>query len=62
MNSFTQSVNEKMTTVSRPGSETGKTTLRSAFNLEQPSMSAASSSSWGIVLKKPIKSHVERGS
>src|ERR671935_1304024 len=60
-NSFTQSENEKMTTVRIPGIEIGKTTRASAFSREQPSTSAASSSSSGIVLKKPIRSHVANG-
>src|SRR6266536_971036 len=60
-NSFTQSENEKITTVRIPGIEIGSTTRRSAFNREQPSIRAASSSSSGIVLKKPIRSHVENG-
>src|SRR6266540_5322317 len=60
-NSFTQSENEKITTVRIPGSETGKITCQSDFNLEQPSTSAASSSSRGIVLKNPIRSQVEKG-
>ena len=61
MNSLTQSENEKMTTVRIPGSEIGKTMRRSARNREQPSTSAASSSSCGIVLKNPISSQVENG-
>src|SRR3970040_2530729 len=61
MNSLTQSANAKMTTVRIPGSEMGKTIRRSALLLEQPSTSAASSSSWGIVLKNPIRSQVEKG-
>src|SRR5207253_10341853 len=59
--SFTQSENVKMTTVRIPGSEIGKITRQSAFSLEQPSIRAASSSSSGIVLKKPISSQVENG-
>ena len=61
MNSFTQSENVKITTVRIPGTETGKTILQSALRREQPSTSAASSSSWGIVLKKPIRSQVANG-
>src|SRR5919197_4989084 len=60
-NSFTHSENEKMTTVRIPGREIGKTTRQSAFSREQPSTRAASSSSSGIVLKKPIRSQVENG-
>src|ERR671918_2055054 len=61
MNSLTQSANAKMTTVRMPGSEIGKTILVSALIREQPSTRAASSSSCGIVLKKPIRSQVENG-
>src|SRR5215204_4998570 len=61
MNSFTTSENEKMTTVRTPGSEIGKTTRVSVLIREAPSTSAASSSSFGIVLKNPIRSHVENG-
>ena len=61
MNSFTQSENAKITTVRIPGSETGKTILRSARSREQPSTRAASSSSCGIVLKNPISSQVANG-
>jgi hypothetical protein len=50
-----------MTTVRIPGSEIGKTTRVSDFMREQPSISAASSSSCGIVLKKPISNHVAKG-
>ena len=61
MNSFTQSENAKMTTVRIPGSEIGRMIRTSAFSREAPSISAASSSSWGIVLKNPIRSHVAKG-
>src|SRR5919201_7110013 len=60
-NSFTQRENEKMITVRIPGIEIGKITRASAFSLEQPSTSAASSSSSGMVLKKPISSQVANG-
>ena len=50
-----------MTTVSTPGIEIGKTTRVSVFMREAPSTNAASSSSCGMVLKKPISSHVENG-
>ena len=50
-----------MTTVRIPGSEIGKTMRSSVMMREAPSTSAASSSSRGIVLKKPIRSHVENG-
>src|ERR671930_860547 len=59
--SFRTSENEKITTVRIPGSEMGKITCRSVFRREAPSTSAASSSSAGIVLKNPIRSHVEKG-
>jgi hypothetical protein len=61
MNSFTQSEKAKITTVRIPGSETGSTISRSAFRREAPSISAASSSSGGIVLKNPIRSQVANG-
>src|SRR5438034_10296250 len=61
MNSFTTSENEKITTVRIPGSEIGKTMRISAWRREQPSISAASASSSGIVLKKPIRSQIENG-
>src|SRR5215210_3029630 len=61
MKSFITSENEKMTTVRIPGSEIGKTMRTSVFTRDAPSTRAASSSSRGIVLKKPISSHVENG-
>src|SRR5262245_2603778 len=61
MNSFTQREKEKMTTVRIPGRATGKTILTSARRREHPSTSAASSSSCGMVLKKPIRSQVANG-
>src|SRR5919109_4604103 len=60
-NSLTTSEKVKITTVRIPGSETGKTTENRVRNREAPSTSAASSSSAGIVRKKPIRSHVENG-
>src|SRR5437667_6641222 len=60
-NSFTTSENEKITTVKMPGTEIGKTTRTSVPSREAPSMRAASSSSRGMVLKNPIKSHVANG-
>src|ERR687888_1459338 len=59
--SFRTSEKEKITTVRIPGSEIGKITRTSVFNREAPSTRAASSSSWGIVLKKPIINQVENG-
>ena len=50
-----------MTTVRIPGREIGKTIRVRAFSRDAPSTIAASSSSGGIVLKKPISSHVENG-
>jgi hypothetical protein len=61
MNSLNASEKVKMTTVRIPGSEMGRTTRQSAPRREAPSMRAASSRSPGIVLKKPIKSHVANG-
>src|SRR3954447_23821778 len=61
MNSLTTSEKEKMTTVRIPGSEIGKTIRVSVLTRDAPSTSAASSSSGGIVLKKPIRSQVENG-
>src|SRR4026209_3029814 len=60
-NSFTTSENEKITTVRMPGIEIGKTTRVSVFSREAPSTRAASSSSKGMVLKNPIRSHVAKG-
>src|SRR5215467_1618708 len=60
-NSLITSENVKMTTVRIPGSEIGSTTRTSAPKREQPSISAASSSSGGIALKKPISSHTANG-
>src|SRR5207248_6303717 len=60
-NSFTTSENVKITTVRIPGSEIGNTMRTSEPSREQPSTSAASSSSCGIVLKKPIRSHTANG-
>src|ERR671935_571755 len=59
--SLSTSENEKITTVRIPGTEIGKITCSSVFRREAPSTSAASSSSPGIVLKKPIRSQVENG-
>jgi hypothetical protein len=50
-----------MTTVRIPGSDTGSTISRRAFRRDAPSISAASSSSCGIVLKNPIRSQVANG-
>ena len=61
MNSFTQREKAKMTAVRIPGSEIGRMIRKSAFSRDAPSISAASSSSWGMVLKKPIRSHVAKG-
>ena len=52
---------QKMTTVRMPGIEIGKTTRVRVSIRDAPSTRAASSSSCGIVLKKPISSHVENG-
>src|ERR671937_1764135 len=60
-NSFKTSDAEKMTTVRIPGIEIGKTIRHSVPSRDAPSTCAASSSSCGIVLKKPIRSHVENG-
>src|SRR5919201_6036240 len=60
-NSFTTRENVKMTMVRIPGIEIGKTTRTSEPSREQPSISAASSSSCGIDLKKPIRSQIENG-
>jgi hypothetical protein len=51
----------KITTVRIPGTEIGSTTRMSALRREQPSISAASSSSGGIDLKNPISSHTANG-
>jgi hypothetical protein len=58
---LTTSEKVKMTTVRIPGTEMGKTTRTIVESREQPSTSAASSSSCGIVLKKPIRSQIANG-
>src|SRR6266576_4603211 len=60
-NSLITSEKVKITTVRIPGSETGRTTRQSAPRREQPSISAASSSSCGTDLKKPINSQIANG-
>src|SRR5213076_2148400 len=60
-NSFRTSEKVKMTTVRMPGIEIGNTMRTSEPMREQPSTSAASSSSCGIVLKKPISSQMANG-
>src|SRR2546430_6104457 len=60
-NSFTTSEKEKITTVKMPGTEMGKTMRTSVPRRDAPSIRAASSSSRGIVLKNPIRSHVANG-
>ena len=58
---MTTSENVKITTVRIPGIELGNTIRTNAPKREQPSISAASSSSCGIVLKKPISSQTAKG-
>src|SRR5205823_423737 len=60
-NSLITSENVKMTTVRIPGIEIGNTIRTSEPSREQPSMSAASSSSCGIDLKNPISSQTANG-
>ena len=50
-----------MTTVRIPETEIGTTIFRNAPKRVRPSTIAASSSSLGIDLKKPISSQIEKG-
>jgi hypothetical protein len=50
---------EKTPTVASPGSEMGTRMLKRVLSLEQPSISAASSISFGMVLKKLLIIHTE---
>ncbi len=61
MNSFQHSVNEKMKAEIRPGIASGTTILTRICQRMAPSISAHSSSSYGMVLKYPISSQVENG-
>src|SRR4030095_8148316 len=61
MNSFHDSVNAKMPADRMPGTAIGKMIRAIAPKRVAPSMRAHSSSSLGIVLKYPIRSHVQNG-
>src|SRR5262245_54188156 len=61
MNSFHDSVKAKIPAERMPGTATGKMMRIMAPNRVAPSMRAHSSSSFGMVLKYPIRSHVQKG-
>src|SRR5437870_11569826 len=61
MNSFHDSVNAKMPADRIPGTAIGKMIRSIAPKRVAPSIRAHSSSSFGIVLKYPIRSHVQNG-
>src|SRR5437867_3257449 len=61
MNSFHDSVNAKMPAERIPGTAIGKMIRVIAPKRVAPSMRAHSSSSLGIVLKYPMRSHVQNG-
>lgn len=50
-----------MTTVRRPGTDSGSTIRTIAPTRPQPSTMADSSTSLGSDLKKPMRSHVQNG-
>src|SRR5262249_25651203 len=60
--SFHDSKKMYMAVAASPGSASGSVTRQSAPSLDDPSIIAASSSSAGTALKKPISSQVETGS
>src|SRR3989442_2123595 len=60
-NSFHDSVKAKMAEATMPGAASGRSTRASAWVRVAPSTSAASSSSVGSALKKPMSSHVQKG-
>ncbi len=60
VNSFQAATNVKMTAVTSPGNAIGIVTFLNACNLVQPSISAASSISTGMLAKKPDNSQTEK--
>ena len=60
-NSFHDSVKAKMAEATRPGAASGRSTRTKAVMRPAPSIRAASSSSSGSALKKPMRSHVQKG-
>src|SRR5581483_2130001 len=60
-NSCVLSVNEKITTVRTPATEIGTTIRAKAPSRLHPSIIAASSRSFGMALKNPIRSQVQNG-
>ena len=60
-NSWLTRVKEKITTVRMPETEIGMTSFRNVWKRVRPSTIAASSSSPGMDLKNPMRSHVEKG-
>src|SRR5438445_12638520 len=61
MNSFHDSVKAKIPAERMPGTAIGKMILTIAPKRVAPSIRAHSSSSLGIVLKYPMRSHVQNG-
>src|SRR5262245_2661579 len=60
-NSFQVVIKAKSATTARPGTMMGKITRSKACKCEQPSMSAASSISFGTSRMKPIMSQTAKG-
>src|SRR2546422_10836059 len=60
-NSWMTSVSAKITTVSRPGIDSGSTMRQMAPTRPQPSTMADSSTSLGNDLKNPMRSQVQKG-
>ena len=60
MNSLAVRVNAKTTTATMPGNVSG-TTTREAPSLLYPSTIACSSMSFGMDLRKPIRSQIDTG-
>ena len=50
-----------MAEATRPGAASGRSTRTNAVTRPAPSIRAASSSSSGSALKKPMRSHVQKG-
>ena len=61
MYSWNERVKAKIAAVRIPGRTTGMTTSRSIWRRVAPSSSARSSISFGTLRKKPISSHVQKG-
>ena len=61
INSFHANIKHSNAVATKPGAATGRATLQKALSLEQPSTSAASSSSLGTYSKKPMSNQVAKG-